>query len=86
MRKSKDQFVGIKEAVRSAKSSGRLLALVDNLIRELNRLEEDNRQLRAAVSVYQEVARRLQPTVVECRDTRAVPAQQEPSTPSFSAA
>ena len=36
----------------------RLLAVVTNLVREVERLHEDNAQLRAAVAMYREIADR----------------------------
>lgn len=65
MQNSGDPVAGIQETLRAARSSGRYLALVDSLIREVRRLDEDNRQLRAAVAVYQEVTRRLEPARLE---------------------
>lgn len=51
----------LREVLRSIQQHKRLIAIVETMAREIERLEEDNRQLRAAVGVYREVVRRRGP-------------------------
>ena len=53
------------------KRERRLASLVSLLARELERLDEDNTQLRAAVSVYRDVVRALSPPPGEIKDGSA---------------
>ena len=48
----------VKEVLRSFENTRRLIHLVRAMAKEMERLDEDNRQLRAAVGIYREVARR----------------------------
>jgi len=48
----------VKEVLRSFEDTRRLIHLVRAMAKEMQRLDEDNRQLRAAVGMYREVERR----------------------------
>ena len=50
--------IKIQKALRSANNYKKLLTLVREMAREIERLDEDNAQLRAAVGIYREVVRR----------------------------
>jgi hypothetical protein len=50
----------VREVLRSFQEHRRLIDVVKTMARELERLDEDNRQLRAAVGIYREVVRRGQ--------------------------
>ena len=47
-----------REILNSLTERGTLITLIHSLTRELERVEEDNCQLRAAVGMYREVMRR----------------------------
>ena len=48
----------VQQVLRSFQDHQRLIGVIAEMAREMERLDEDNRQLRAAVGVYREVARR----------------------------
>jgi hypothetical protein len=54
----------------------RLMKMVIALSREVERLSEDNRQLRAAVGIYRELLKKAQPRV-------ARPSAREAATPTL---
>ena len=47
-----------QEVVRSVNDHKRLSAVISDITREMEHLYEDNMQLRAAVAMYREIARR----------------------------
>lgn len=48
----------VRQFLRSFQKHKRLIDLVRAMAKEMERLDEDNRQLRATVGIYQEVVRR----------------------------
>jgi outer membrane murein-binding lipoprotein Lpp len=52
------QHSNTQDVLRPFNKRQRLVTLVNTLAKEVERLDEDNAQLRAAVSLYREVARR----------------------------
>jgi hypothetical protein len=47
----------VEEALQSLQEHARLVGLVQMMVKEIERLDQDNAQLRAAVEVYREVVR-----------------------------
>jgi hypothetical protein len=58
MRDSGGSAVKTEDLLLRLSERRRLLAVVTNLVREVERLHEDNAQLRAAVAMYREIADR----------------------------
>jgi hypothetical protein len=48
----------VQRALQSLMDHSGLIAIVNSMAREIERLNEDNAQLRAAVSLYREVVRK----------------------------
>lgn len=55
----------VREVMQSFRENKRLIHLVRQMAQEMEKLQEDNRQLRAAVVMYREVARRRGSIVIE---------------------
>ena len=65
----------VRQVLRSFQKHKRLIDLVRAMASEMERLEEDNRQLRAAVGMYREVMRRHGATVIEIPQSEAARAR-----------
>jgi hypothetical protein len=65
----------VREVMRSFQENKRLIQLIQRMAREMERLDEDNRQLRAAVSLYREVERKRGCCEDRDRNQTAVPIQ-----------
>lgn len=52
------QLSNVQDVLQPFNKRNRLVTLVNTMAKEIERLDEDNAQLRAAVSIYREVARR----------------------------
>jgi hypothetical protein len=55
---SRSRSNAVREIMKSLEDRRQLTSFIADLAREVQRLEEDNRQLRAAVSIYRQIADR----------------------------
>jgi len=53
---TRNGVLSIQESLKGLQRRGRLVSVIAKLSREIELLEEDNQQLRAAVSIYRELA------------------------------
>lgn len=58
MRNTTALITRVRKALESVSEQKRLTGVMRKMARELERLDEENRQLQAAVSIYREVVRR----------------------------
>jgi hypothetical protein len=58
MRRARVPLAEVKDILRSFHEHQRLVGLVRNMAKEIERLDEDNVQLHAALLIYRDVVRR----------------------------